>query len=696
MSAEEAMAAIEQALAGRDIAGAAALLAGLDPVLAAGDPRRHRLAALVAGAALRFPEALAHWDAYLAATAAPAERDLLARGRSLAYLGRIAEALQQFLSVPRTEKGSLNGVVYAARLHADLGNLTACLAVFEDALQAGCSLAQEAQLRLKRADFALQAGRTALALSDQLFFSQVFPQKPQGLVGQIRTHLAEFDRSAAGLVLSRAQARFPQDPGLRAAQARFLWQYGSDAEIFAYVDRLVAEQTPAAELGRLLHDCFGDRRYYFSQALQGRLQPLLVAGGLPAATIRSLLPSGHRQTVDERVQALRSACARHAATPDSPVSLKYRVQLAAALVEADLPDEAAELVAGLERTVQGWPYVPPLIGEMREWREARAGRLAQARQSYWARRRMIAARDRSDELECLRLLPDPAPPVVVFCQLRNEMAVLPAFFRHYRGLGVQRFVMIDNASTDGSLDWLQAQPDVELYRTAAPFRRAEAGNAWVNPLIARPAYAGTLCLRVDADEHLIYPHVEERPIAMLWEHMQAEGADVLAGHMLDMLPRTMAELEAEGADPVATARFYEPPDEVTPTFCTPYFNVMGGVRSKLITTRATHLTKCSGLRGGGTVEQQRASHRASPAVVSAVGMILLHYKFRPDFFERARRVASEHHYASSSQEFTLYAGLEAERDRVLLSAASREYRGSAAMVAEGLLRSSAAWDGFGG
>ena len=43
--------------------------------------------------------------------------------------------------------------------------------------------------------------------------------------------------------------------------------------------------------------------------------------------------------------------------------------------------------------------------------------------------------------------------------LRNEMYFLPAFLAHYRRLGVQRFVFLDDRSDDGSFEFLVQQPD---------------------------------------------------------------------------------------------------------------------------------------------------------------------------------------------------------------------------------------------
>ena len=38
--------------------------------------------------------------------------------------------------------------------------------------------------------------------------------------------------------------------------------------------------------------------------------------------------------------------------------------------------------------------------------------------------------------------------------LKNEIYFLPAFLNHYRRLGVQRFVFLDDRSDDGSFEYL--------------------------------------------------------------------------------------------------------------------------------------------------------------------------------------------------------------------------------------------------
>ncbi|HLQ20323.1 MAG TPA: glycosyltransferase family 2 protein, partial [Tabrizicola sp.] len=43
-----------------------------------------------------------------------------------------------------------------------------------------------------------------------------------------------------------------------------------------------------------------------------------------------------------------------------------------------------------------------------------------------------------------------ADDILCFVCVRNEAARLPHFLRHHRALGVRHFLIVDNASSDGS------------------------------------------------------------------------------------------------------------------------------------------------------------------------------------------------------------------------------------------------------
>jgi hypothetical protein len=62
--------------------------------------------------------------------------------------------------------------------------------------------------------------------------------------------------------------------------------------------------------------------------------------------------------------------------------------------------------------------------------------------------------------------------------VRDEMLRLPETHSHYRRLGVARFFVVDNASTDGTAEFVLAQPDCHVFTTTASYAESGYGVEW--------------------------------------------------------------------------------------------------------------------------------------------------------------------------------------------------------------------------
>lgn len=178
---------------------------------------------------------------------------------------------------------------------------------------------------------------------------------------------------------------------------------------------------------------------------------------------------------------------------------------------ADPPPQAAPGLSGL---LAAWR-----LRHRRRWLLARAIR---------ARRHLTVIADRS------RLIR--TGDVLVFATVRNEDQRLPWFLDHYRKLGAAHFLIVENAATDGTRALLRDQPDVSLWATSHSYKRSRFGMDWMNWLLMRHGH-GHWCLTVDADELLIYPHWQTRPLPALTEWLDDHGQPALGAMMLDLYPR---------------------------------------------------------------------------------------------------------------------------------------------------------------
>lgn len=151
------------------------------------------------------------------------------------------------------------------------------------------------------------------------------------------------------------------------------------------------------------------------------------------------------------------------------------------------------------------------------------------------------------------------PGKLTLCTVvHDEMFFLPEFFRYYRALGVDRFIVLDDASTDGTSDFLASQPDCMVLQSDVRFfdriDGARAVYAWRQTMMdryCRDAWA----IVADADEFLALPAGET--IAGVIARLEAQGSDSIWGVMVDLYPATLAELTDGRAFRVDDAWYFD-------------------------------------------------------------------------------------------------------------------------------------------
>jgi hypothetical protein len=148
--------------------------------------------------------------------------------------------------------------------------------------------------------------------------------------------------------------------------------------------------------------------------------------------------------------------------------------------------------------------------------------------------------------------------ILLFATVRNEKVRLPYFLSYYRNLGIHHFLIVDNDSSDGSAEYLSAQDDVSLWTTAASYRRARFGADWMNWLLSRHG-SGHWCLTVDADEFLIYPFCDTRPLEALTDWLDASSIRSFPAMLVDMYPKGPIDAVPyrEGQNPFEIAAWFD-------------------------------------------------------------------------------------------------------------------------------------------
>jgi len=289
---------------------------------------------------------------------------------------------------------------------------------------------------------------------------------------------------------------------------------------------------------------------------------------------------------------------------------------------------------------------------------------------------------------------------VGFAPVRNEMLRVRQWLSHYRAVGIARFFVVDNGSTDGTFEFLDAQPDVFAVRSDESFLQSNTGAAWLSEL-HRKLPGGTWVMFADADELLVYRGWPRRPLSDLLDEVEHEGANAVFAFMLDMYPDGPLESVADAGNASLPEMapcfdrdyaFRNPPAR---PWQAPYraVEVLGGPRLRLLSSlererRTTWmhylvrgqmdrlipatpdallpllvrlmprqmpaLAKFPLVQSGHGIDYANV-HTIRGARIFRENAVLLHYKFLGDF---ARRVESEcirHEHYRRGTEYMMYA-----------------------------------------
>lgn len=310
----------------------------------------------------------------------------------------------------------------------------------------------------------------------------------------------------------------------------------------------------------------------------------------------------------------------------------------------------------------------------------------------WRKRKQIkAVHDRTSQV--------PANAVLAFSTVRNEILRLPYFLEHYRALGVDHFLFVDNDSDDGTAAYLAGQPDVSLWTTKHSYRLARFGVDWLGWLQVMHGHE-RWCLTVDADELLIYPGYQKRDLKALTGWLDDQNLPSFGAMMLDLYPKEAVEdaRYTAGDDPTQTLCWYDA-DNYRHRYHPYYGNlwIQGGVRERMFfgsePDRAPTLNKTPLVRWNRRYAYVSSTHQILPRHLhdvfdldggSKASGVLLHTKFLPIVVQKS---AEERERKQHFENTRLYADYHKQltENPTLWHQGSTRFEGEEKLVTQGLM-----------
>lgn len=249
-------------------------------------------------------------------------------------------------------------------------------------------------------------------------------------------------------------------------------------------------------------------------------------------------------------------------------------------------------------------------------------------------------------------------PVALISVVRNERVILPHFLQHYRQLGVEGFLIVDNLSDDGTLEYLAEQPDVALFSTASQFRTTDQGTDWKRALMGQ-LRLDRWSLVADADEFLRLPERISLP-----EHLARLPAGVNAQRVLmqDMYPQgDLTRADFSVAPPFMAAPLSDDdPFLRNSIWRGPFSNgetLTSALRHRLIPgsrVDAFVAQKTALLRYLPWMRFSTSLHYAAEVTPAPDDLIFAHFKYNARFTAKAATEATRGQYWNNAEEYRSY------------------------------------------
>jgi len=303
---------------------------------------------------------------------------------------------------------------------------------------------------------------------------------------------------------------------------------------------------------------------------------------------------------------------------------------------------------------------------------------------------------------------------VVFSIVQNESYFMPHFFQHYRALGIDRFLIYDDSSSDGTLEFLLAQKDCTVIGSQRAFgdvcgvQSNGVPKRYVHllkELVPTKFFPGEWVLTVDADEFVVLPPGLDSLSQLTSLLEQREQYHALAP-MVDFYPETL------------NARNFA--RDISPFNACPYFDegplyfwesgkiaperLWRGVRGRILNSlnrldpRVTEQiygyrnpkwwTKCWKIplikNGHGVFRV--GDHEINIPPCTSLAVALAHFKFYPGLDDKIAVAISRGQYYKGSEEYRfLDAAIKQLGGQTLLSNETRKFLGADSLVAAKLL-----------
>lgn len=249
--------------------------------------------------------------------------------------------------------------------------------------------------------------------------------------------------------------------------------------------------------------------------------------------------------------------------------------------------------------------------------------------------------------------------IIAIIIARDEILRLPDCLRHHRALGVDRFVVVDNGSTDGTTDYICDQPDVDVIYTENSYLVANRAMGWRHHIVSRYGFSRWYLL-VDADELLVYDGMKEHDLHKLTDMLKRRRIMLLHATLIDMYQQEpFREPGFQSGDSMLSAcQYFDAESYILAERFNKNLKLQGGPRVRFLSTPNwtfdNALSKYPLVFWHKGVNARSIHNFGIPLSRRPPSGALLHFKFLDDFNRRVEKALKEQQHWNRSEQYQQY------------------------------------------
>lgn len=281
--------------------------------------------------------------------------------------------------------------------------------------------------------------------------------------------------------------------------------------------------------------------------------------------------------------------------------------------------------------------------------------------------------------------------LIVLCVVRDGALHVKSFLEHHLALGVTHIVLLDNGSTDATIDLARRYDRVTILRATCPYRKYET---ILKRYLVNRFSRNRWSLFADIDERFDYPYSNVMDLRSLLTYLNEHAYTAVLAQMLDLFSDGPLDLVSRGPDesPQDQCSYYdisavEKHDYVFDRPANPAIKMhAGGIRKAVFGTE-NGLTKAALILASPEVVSFVGWHHTRRASVADFSCVLLHYPFAGTFYAKVEEaVRTDRYRLSAAEEYRKYWTLLKQTPHLCLKrGTARRFEGVNSLLESGFL-----------